>query len=82
MNDFLLYLREEVPEFFIFRTLFLLKFTEDDVLLEDAAFQKFIYGGFRVLFSSVITSGVLIQREVRVKGLKWKILRFVFSFSS
>lgn len=62
------HLNKEMQDFFKFRTLFLLNFTEEEILLENADFIS----GFRASFSSVITAGVLVQRTVRPKGTKGK----------
>jgi hypothetical protein len=62
------HLNKEVQDFFKFRTLFLLDFTEEEIFLENADFISC----FRASFSSVITAGVLVQRTVRPKGTKGK----------
>jgi hypothetical protein len=62
------HLNKEVQDFFKFRTLFLLDFTEEEIFLENADFIS----SFRASFSSVITAGVLVQRTVRPKGTKGK----------
>ena len=64
------YLSKELQEFCIWRTSFLLNFTDEEVLLEDAALISFNESVFRDSFSSVITAGILVQRAVRVKGGK------------
>lgn len=66
------YLSKELQEFCKWRTSFLLNFTEEEVLLVDAALISFNESDFRDSFSSVITAGVLVQRAVRVKGEKGK----------
>ena len=66
------YLSKELQEFCIWRTSFLLNFTDEEVLLEDAALISFNESVFRDSFSSVITAGILVQRAVRVKGEKGK----------
>jgi len=62
------HLNKEVQDFFKFRTLFLLDFTEEEIFLENLDFISC----FRASFSSVITAGVLVQRTVRPKGTKGK----------
>ena len=64
------YLSKELQEFCKWRTLFLLNFTEEEVVLEDAALISFNESDFRDSFSSVVTAGILVQRAVRVKGGK------------